>query len=62
MYVGYITFKEALLIKVFIYIIFNTQSKRFFFFRIRGSKRHYAIWSQVFRESDRFKTSWGDEN
>ena len=30
--------------------------------RIRGSKRHYAIWSQVNLESDRFKTSWGDEN
>ena len=27
--------------------------------RIRGSKRHIVIWRQFFRESDRFKTSWG---
>ena len=30
--------------------------------RARGSKRHYAIWSQVLRESGRFKTSLGYEN
>ena len=30
--------------------------------RARGSKRHYAIWSQVLREADRFQKSWGDDN
>ena len=48
--------------KVFFYRNFNTQSKRVLKkSRIRGSKRHYAIWSELFREPDRFKTSWGDE-
>ena len=43
--------------------IHNTQSKRVLKkSRIRGPKRHYAIWSQVFRESIRFKTSWEDDN
>ena len=49
--------------KVFNYIILNSQSmgvlKKS---RIRGSKRYYAMMSQVFRDIYRFKTSWGDEN
>ena len=50
--------------KVFIYKIFKTQNKCVLK-KIKNSwlqTIYYAVWRQVFRESDRFKTSWGDEN
>ena len=40
----------------------NDEGMEIFRSRIRSSKRHNAILNQVFRKSDRFKTSWGDEN
>ena len=40
----------------------KNNKKKNFKSRTRGSNIHYVILSQVFCESDKFKTSWGDEN
>ena len=55
------TFKVLKSSKVFIYIIFNNQSKRF-----KNNKDFeapkYIMRFEVFREIYWFKASWGDEN